>query len=389
MSESTGKRRENGTGSVSLMKDGRWVGRIRIGYNEQGKPVIKAVYGKTENEAKRKLRDYIREMHKNDGVVVQRNTVSNYMIEWLNNNKRNALKPKSFDRLEQTLQYQVLPAIGHIQLAALTSSDIQRMINDLAAAGKSRSTIKKAYDAVNECFRTGVIQRTVTFNPALGVTLPRANPSDDTLRFFNDDEVRAITETALRKYKSGKQIYRLGDAIILDLNTGLRLSELLALKWKDVDLEKKEIYINSSIVMVKDRKDGTNKFVPLEQDSTKTFSGTRYVPLNDAAYEAILRLKALNEGFEYVISNSNGKAPLPRNIDRMFRNIQELAGFPKDHIYGPHALRHTFATRLFANGADVKMVSAILGHKDVSVTYNTYIHVIEEQKRKIIEKVTT
>lgn len=82
------------------------------------------------------------------------------------------MKPKSFDRLEQTVLYQVIPLVGHIQLAAFQSSDVQTMLNTLKKNGFSYSTVKKAYDAVNECFRTGVIQKTVLFNPALGVAVP-------------------------------------------------------------------------------------------------------------------------------------------------------------------------------------------------------------------------
>ena len=94
------------------------------------------------------------------------------MKTWLYDNKQNLLKPKSFDRLEQTVLYQVIPQVGHIQLASFQSNDVQAMLNTLKKDGLSYSSIKKAYDAVNECFRTGVIQKTVLFNPALGVAVP-------------------------------------------------------------------------------------------------------------------------------------------------------------------------------------------------------------------------
>ncbi len=143
-----------------------------IGVNENGKPKIKALYGDTEREVKRKLKKFQIEFYKNDQSVVQRSTVESYMKRWLYNNKQNLLKPKSFDRLEQTVLYQVIPQVGHIQLAAFKSDDVQTMLNNLREAGLAYSTIKKAYDAVNDCFRTGVIQKTVMFNPALGVAVP-------------------------------------------------------------------------------------------------------------------------------------------------------------------------------------------------------------------------
>lgn len=111
-------------------------------------------------------------MHKNDMSVVQRRTVESYMPNWLRSVKSNELKPKSYDRLEQTLTYQVIPHIGHLQVAAIQPDDVQKMVNALKDEGLSYSTIKKAYDAVNDCFRTGVIKRSVVYNPALGVSIP-------------------------------------------------------------------------------------------------------------------------------------------------------------------------------------------------------------------------
>lgn len=94
------------------------------------------------------------------------------MLDWLRNVKANELKPKSYDKLEQTINNQIVPHIGYLQLAALTSDDVQKMINDLIAEGLGYSTIKKAYDATNECFKTGIIKKSVVHNPALEVTIP-------------------------------------------------------------------------------------------------------------------------------------------------------------------------------------------------------------------------
>lgn len=377
------KRREYNTGSVFQMKDGRWVGKIRIGYQENGNPKVKALYAKSETEAKRKLREFIRELHKNDGVVVQRNTVQAFMETWLYETKRNDLKPKSFDRLEQTLKYQIFPNIGHIQLAALQPMDIQRLLNKLADEGKSSSVIKKTYDAINACFKTGVIQRAITFNPVMGVTIPKGRaPKKGELKYFSDDEVSRICTAATKRYKNGKKMYRLGEIFVVIVNTGLRLGEANGLKWSNVDFEKREVHIDSTVEMVRDRTDTTKvTFIKYAQDSTKSEASTRYVPLNDDALAALKHLHEITGDKTYVMTTKNGNIMLPRQIDRMFRKVQTTAGLPEDRTFGVHALRHTFATRLFRAGVDVKVVSEILGHSDVTITYNTYIHVIEEQKR--------
>ena len=273
------QRREYGSGSISQRADGTWTARMVIGINEKGRPRIKALYGKTEREVKKKLKDFQKEFYKNDQSVVQRGTVESYMRTWLYENKQNLLKPKSFDRLEQTVLYQVIPQVGHIQLAAFQSSDVQTMLNTLKRNGLSYSTVKKAYDAVNECFRTGVIQKTVLFNPALGVAVPAKKTFGKTeIRYYNDEEVDKLCETATAAYSNGKRIYRLGDGIIIDLNTGLRMAELLALKWTEVDFERRRVVVNATRVIVKDRDDNAeHKYTVIEQDSAKSATSIREV----------------------------------------------------------------------------------------------------------------
>lgn len=379
-------RREYGSGSISQRKDGSWTARFSIGVNENGKPKIKALYGKTEKEVRRKLNDFKRDFYKNSAQSIKKSTVGQYMTTWLTENKRNKLKPKSYDRLEQTLKYQVLPKIGHLQVAAIQSGDIQRMVNSLKADGLSYSTVKKAYDAVNDCFRTGVTQKTVPFNPALGVTIP-AQKSFNTseIKYHDEKAVEAITKAALSTYSNGTRVYRLGDAIILDVNTGLRLAEIAALRWEDVDLNNKVIHITNTRVVVRNRSGATkNKYITLVQDSTKSRAGERTVDLNGIAVDCLERLKKVTGECEYVLSTKSGAPMSLRYIDRMCRKIEVAAGLPEEQIYGMHALRHTFATNLFSNGVDIKTISELLGHSDITTTYNTYVHVIKKLKRDAV-----
>ena len=209
-------RREYGSGSISQRKDNSWTARIKIGYSDDGKPIMKAFYGKSEREVRKKLNAFKAELAKGDYTVVRKSDVKSYMTDWLQNTKRNKLKPKSYDRLESTLKYQVFPYIGDIQLAALNADDIQHMINSLKDVdGLAYSTIKKAYDAVNDCFSTGLIKRTVRVNPALGVELPvqKQFPSKR-IKYYTKDEVRELYKASLATYGNGKRIYPLGDAVI-------------------------------------------------------------------------------------------------------------------------------------------------------------------------------
>ncbi len=391
MGEKTAKRvRGYGNGSVYFRaSDQRWVGKYKIGTKSNGKPAMKVVYGKTEAECHRKLKDVIDEAAKTEYIEVQNATVKDYMDEWLTSVKKNELKPKSFDRLEQTVNLYVNPAIGHIQLQAIKSKDVQTMINNLRDSGKSHSTIKKAYDAVNACFKLGVIQKTVASNPAIGVTIPSKKVlPPKKIQFYTKDEATILTKQAMSCWGNGKRRYPLGAFVPLLINTGLRAGELLALKWdQDVDIENKALTIHNNIVFVKDReKDKGYKL--LEQDSVKTDAGQdRTIPLNDDAIAALLDIRQVTGGYPYVMTTSEKNIVKPRQLDQMFRRIAVASGMPEEKIYGVHSLRHTFATLLLSNDVDIKTVSKLLGHSDVTITYNTYIHVIKEQEAKALDAI--
>lgn len=391
MGEKTAKRvRGYGNGSVYFRaSDQRWVGKYKIGTKSNGKPAMKVVYGKTEAECHRKLKDVIDEAAKTEYIEVQNATVKDYMDEWLTSVKKNELKPKSFDRLEQTVNLYVNPAIGHIQLQAIKSKDVQTMINNLRDSGKSHSTIKKAYDAVNACFKLGVIQKTVASNPAIGVTIPSKKVlPPKKIQFYTKDEATILTKQAMSCWGNGKRRYPLGAFVPLLINTGLRAGELLALKWdQDIDIENKALTIHNNIVFVKDReKDKGYKL--LEQDSVKTDAGQdRTIPLNDDAIAALLDIRQVTGDYPYVMTTSEKNIVKPRQLDQMFRRIATASGLPEEKIYGVHSLRHTFATLLLSNDVDIKTVSKLLGHSDVTITYNTYIHVIKEQEAKALDAI--
>ena len=368
-------KRENGQGSIYLRKDGRWVASIQNGFKENGKPNIKTKYAKTQAEAKRKLKELIKEIYTpTEEVITNNSLVREYCDNWLQNVQSNILKPSSYDRKEITLENQVYPLIGDICMSQVSFDDIQDMINELKKQDLSYSTIKKAYEAINGCFKYALIKGDINKNPCIGVTLPKnLKHQDGDIKFYTEKQVELLLNQSTIKYNNGKSKYRLGYGIQLLLYTGLRIGEALALTWEDVDIQNKTIKINKNLKQVKNRDDKI-----IIQSSTKTNSGTRIVPLNNKSIEALKQIKEITGQYKYVFSTETGNNVSSRTCDRMFRKIQENCGFKE--IYGVHALRHTFASLLFKKGVDVKTVSEILGHKDVSVTYNTYIHLIQEQK---------
>lgn len=205
------------------------------------------------------------------------------------------------------------------------------------------------------------------------------------IKFFSEKEVALIQEKINRKYSNGAPVYQYGKVYIIILNTGLRMGEVLGLKWNDYDESKKKIYVKRNVQVIKKRNQTgeTEDGYEIVEQSTKTYSGTRTINLNN---QAIQGFKAKNQKNKYIICNSKGKLLPPQQLERTFYRILKNVGIPKT---GVHSLRHTFASTMFLHGVDVKTVSQILGHANVSITYNTYIHLIEKQKSDAVNILDT
>ena len=172
----------------------------------------------------------------------------------------------------------------------------------------------------------------------------------------------------------------LGELVPFLIFTGLRIGEAIALEWKDIDYKNKTITVNKNVVEVKSKE--TGKYILEKQDSTKTDSSTRIIPISNNAMECIKNLKEINGDKKFIFASQTGQYISPSNFNRMFRGIQKALNY--EVTLGLHSLRHTFATLMLNNGIDVKIVSELLGHSNVSVTYNIYIHTIQSQKIKAI-----
>ena len=183
---------------------------------------------------------------------------------------------------------------------------------------------------------------------------------------------------------------------MLVLYTGLRGGELCAIKWKDVDFKKRVINVCKNIIATyEDVKKESNfdisntstkkkKRVIKEQNSTKTESGNRYIPLNKSAIELLYKLSKINGGNsdDYIITGTR----TPVSVDVISSAYTAIAKSAKiERPLGIHTLRHTFASLLIKKGVDIKIVSEILGHANITITYNLYIHLVKEQKAKAID----
>lgn len=365
----------NGT----IRKEGNiFIGQIPIGKYENGRIKYKRFKSKKKSEVIQKMEDYQLILQQGTPQVTK-NYLDKCLLQWAKSVKKIEVKPSSYNSIICLITQSINPAIGHYAIEELTPSIIQtELINKLFEKGKSYSTIKKAYVYLKAGLRYYLPKG--VFNPCDDVVLPSKDKFErKTIRFFNDEEIAAFKASAVR--------YKYGYALIFAMYTGLRAGELSGLKWKQIDWEKKKMFIGSNAITMYQYNDDISdeeqhgKYIVIEQDTAK--SRDRYVDLNRTAMTMLSTLKNKNYQGEnsFVISPENS----PVAIHNLLSNY--LAICKRAEIKDPqglHTLRHTFASMLFRKGVDAKTVSELLGHADVAFTLNTYVHLIEDQKKNAV-----
>ena len=369
----------NGSHSVYKTKDGKWVGQIVIGKNENGTLKYKRFKSDKQYIVLEKMREF------EQGFTYTKDATKSYLEDFLDdylfNVKKSVLKPSSFDRDVRTGNL-IKKYIGNYTIEQLTAPFIQtELINKLKDDDYSYSTIHKVYVLLNECLQYAVDTDKISKNPCKLVKQPPRKMFDTKeIRWLSEEEIQIFKEQAMSTYKNGKTRYIYGLPITLIIYTGLRCGELAALKWSDIDFENKTINIRKNIVTAYDYEDINNKKARIQlQESTKTSKG-RKIPLIKNAENILNDIKSQYDEINpdgFVINNSD-KMVTVSTLSDSYTNIAN--GAEIENPLGIHTLRHTFASLLIKKGVDIKIVSEILGHKDVSFTYNIYVHILEEQK---------
>ena len=374
-------KRDNGAGTIYKRGDRSWGGRVYIGLDSNGKKKFKYFSGKSEAEVKRKIKDFTKTDSFDFGKKV---SLEEYLRYWQTNCKYKTIKDSSYVAIDRTIKNQIIPYIGYIQLQKVTSDDIRELLMDLKERGYSYSIVKKAYDCLNGVFKHAAIQDDILKNPMLSVTmLAQSDFKKKEIRFFTEKECSLIIEESSRRYQTGSPVYIYGDAYVLMLHTGIRLGEAIGLKKTDWDQDNKTIHIQRNIQSVTniDRNGVCTQGKQLISNTTKTYSGDRIIPLNNAATEAIVRLCGQHPESEYIICSSNGDVIPPERLERTFYRMLRNIGIEKT---GVHSLRHTFASMLFAKKIDIKTISHLLGHASITITLNTYVHLINDPEHKAV-----
>ena len=360
----------------------------------------KTFYGKTKNEVRQKYQQFLRHIEKDDNkLCADKVTLNDYIEYWLLTYKFKTIEPPSYDKLESVYLHQIHDTIGCRKMCEITTNDIQDLINNYASPTDhtkplAKSGLKRLKQLIGQCYEKAIQEKRLTFNPCKDVYIPNdvfINISTKQQFALNQQQMSELKKISLIKNKNGTYKYRDGLIIMIMLNTGLRSGEILALEWSDVDLINKTLTVNKIIQSkIVDRTDKNRRRVDRLKDGSKTKCGVRIVPLNTNTifyFEEIQKNnKLLGIISDYVCCTKTGSRQTHRNLSRSLQTIKSKSEkIPAELTL--HTLRHTFGSTLIRNKVDVSVVSTLMGHANIMVTYNKYIHVINEEKAKAMNLV--
>ncbi len=292
-----------------------------------------------------------------------------WLDEWLISYVKPSVKIRTYENY-RILTKHVKSSLGGYSLTEITPIILQRFVSELIVKGLSTSSVNSIITITQTSLTLANDIGLITENPTTKIKRPKIKEKE--IICFNVDEQKKIEQFVL----SGKKQKLFG--IILCLYIGIRIGELLALEWEDVDFEKRTISVNKSC---HDGKDKNGKFGRIV-DTPKTKASKRVIPVPKQIIPLIKAHKRKSKS-KYVITDDYNNPPYVRSYQRAFELL--LKRLKIEHK-GFHALRHTFATRAIECGMDVKTLSEILGHKNPTVTLNRYVHALLEHKAEMMNK---
>ncbi len=316
-------------------------------------------------------------------------TLSESMAKWLQEYKKNSVKPRSYDRIFKTFENQILPYhISKVQVHAIDDLMIMQHFNELIQRKYSYSVISKTYDLFSQYFR--YIYRQNPFNnPMCLYKKPSSDSMEITekkIQILDNQQMRCLREEALKKYPNGTNVFWWGHLVVILMYTGMRIGEALALKWSDINFLAGTIHIDKSRSEIIDWAQNPDRYKHayiLSYTSPKTKSSFRTIYMINIVKECLNEVKLKNKSAsqdDYVFLTRTGNVParmstLYRSLRTMFNNC----GFDLTSD-GFHVLRHTFISALCRQKVDKKVIATIVGHSSTDMIEKIYQHVLVEEK---------
>lgn len=361
--------------NIYKRKDGRWEGRYKYGVKDDGTTAYRSVYGHSYTECKHKL-----EMSRAGVVIPSKQyaelNFSQLLNLWLERNKIR-IKGATENKYRYMIELHILPELGNRKISTLTSAVLNDYLNK-----KSYETSRGGYQTLSASYvRTIaiIIDSALKFASSEGLCSPLKSSINKPsipkrkLQIIPLPAQKHLEEILLAE----KSTTSLGTLIAL--HTGMRIGEICALRWDDIDLTNRLIFVRHTIARVNthDKEQKTRLIL----DAPKTPSSFREVPISSALFSILEEAYLVRES-DFVVSDKVSFVST-RTFDYRYRQLLKRNNL---ELINFHTIRHTFATRCIEAGMDVKTLSEILGHASVSITLNTYVHSSMDMKRLQIEK---
>ena len=356
--------------NIYLRKDGRWEGRYTKGRKVDGKIKYGYVYGKSYTEVRQRLFPLRIQYHTLQEIHgVSSETFEEWTTQWLSD-VNEKIKPSTFSSYYYKLSKYVLPLLRQVPLNELSSVQGKALLQELQKK-LARSTILVIFRIVNKCLNAAKKCGRILSNPFSDIQLPKEKRSK--VSALTQFEQRQLMKIA-RKEKKGR-----GIPALLALHSGMRIGEIAALKWSDIDFDSRLIHVSHTYQRIGSM-DSAKKTQLLFADS-KTEASVRVIPMGRVLKKLLLMHRKQSKGV--FVFSTNGQPCEPRLLTYHFHRLRKKANLGWIHF---HQLRHTFATRCLESKADISSVSAILGHASTQMTLDTYANAMMEQRTQVIEK---
>jgi integrase len=363
------KRGQN-EGSIFKRQDGRWVAVLNLGY-KTGKRHRKHFYGETRREVQERLTAALRANQQGLPVAPEKQTVSQFLVRWLEKSVKPNVRPRTYEGYEGHVRLHIVPAIGRSRLAKLAAQDVEALMNDMRSHDYSERTIQYTLTVLRQALGRAHKWGLVSQNVATLVDRPKARRPE--VQPFNPDQAR----TFLAAIKGD----RLEALYTVALAVGLRKGEALGLHWDEVDLDAATLRVRKALQRV----NGSLQLVePKSARSRRTISIPEIAVASIRLHRARQLQERLLAGSRWqerglVFTSTIGTPFDPRNVNRHFSRALKRASLPHQRF---HDLRHGCATLLLAQGVHPRIVMEIMGHSQISLTMDTYSHVIPEMQQQ-------